>query len=160
MARGAEPVDEPRDVLPHALAAVGAQVLDVGRARVRRPHEHEEARPGDLQRAQRVDAHVRAGREGVGADAGDGAEGRRSSAGQRLAVGGRGDVDVAALGVGEDEQALCVRLLDDELQHAPAVGAEALEAGELRLDRDAGGPGGVDGRRAVRRDRDGGALGG
>ena len=47
-----------------------AQVLDVGRARVRRPHEHEEARPGRAQRAQRVDAHVRAGREGVGADAG------------------------------------------------------------------------------------------
>jgi hypothetical protein len=40
------------------------------------------------------------------------------------------------------------------------VGPEALEAGELWLDRDAGGPGGVDGRCAVRRDRDGGALGG
>jgi hypothetical protein len=39
------------------------------------------------------------------------------------------------------------------------VGAEALEARELRFDRDAGGAGGVDRRRAVRRDRDGGALG-
>ena len=54
---------------------------------------------------------------------------------------------------------LRVRVLDDALQRAPAVGAEALEAGELRLDRDAGGAGGVDDRRAVGRDRDGGALG-
>jgi hypothetical protein len=45
------------------------------------------------------------------------------------------------------------------LQNAPAVGAETLEAGELRLDRDAGGAGGVDGRRKAGRDRDGGALG-
>ena len=90
---------------------------------------------------------------------GDGAEGGRRLAGQRLGVGGGRDVDVAALGVGEDEQALRVRVLDDALERAPAVGAEALEAGELRLDRDAGGAGRVDGRRAVRRDRDGGALG-
>jgi hypothetical protein len=52
-----------------------------------------------------------------------------------------------------------VGALDDARQRNPAVGAEALEAGELRLDRDAGGAGGVDGRRAMRRDRDGGALG-
>jgi len=52
-----------------------------------------------------------------------------------------------------------VRVLHDELQNAPAVGAETLEAGELRFDRDAGGAGGVDRRRAVGRDRDGGALG-
>jgi hypothetical protein len=52
-----------------------------------------------------------------------------------------------------------VRVLDDELQDAPAVRAEALEAGELRLDRDARRAGGVEGGRAVRRDRDGGALG-
>jgi hypothetical protein len=40
------------------------------------------------------------------------------------------------------------------------VDAEALEAGELGLDGDAGRARGVDGRRAVHRDRDGGALGG
>jgi hypothetical protein len=50
-------------------------------------------------------------------------------------------------------------VLDDLLQHAPAVRAEAFEAGKLRLDRDACGARGVEGRRAVRRDRDGGALG-
>jgi hypothetical protein len=48
---------------------------------------------------------------------------------------------------------------DDAFERLPAVGAEALEAGELRLDRDAGGSRRVDGRRAVGRDRDGGALG-
>jgi hypothetical protein len=52
-----------------------------------------------------------------------------------------------------------VDVLDDELEGTPAGGAEALEAGELRLDRDARRAGGVDGERAVRRDRDGGALG-
>jgi hypothetical protein len=50
-------------------------------------------------------------------------------------------------------------VLDDARERVPAVGAEALEAGELRLGRDAGGTRRVDGRRAVRRDRDGGALG-
>jgi hypothetical protein len=50
-------------------------------------------------------------------------------------------------------------VLDDALEGGPAMGAEALEAGELRLDRDAGGSGRVDGRRAVRRNRGGGALG-
>jgi hypothetical protein len=51
-----------------------------------------------------------------------------------------------------------VRVRDDALERAPAVGAEALEARELRLDRDAGRAGRVDGCLAVRRDRDGGAL--
>jgi hypothetical protein len=50
-------------------------------------------------------------------------------------------------------------VLDDLPQRPPALRAEALEARELRLDRDAGRPGRVDGRRAVRRDRGGGPLG-
>ena len=50
-------------------------------------------------------------------------------------------------------------VLDQALERAPAVRAEALEAGQLRLDRDAGGAGRIDGRCAVRGDRDGGALG-
>jgi hypothetical protein len=49
--------------------------------------------------------------------------------------------------------------LDGPLERSPAVRAEALEARELRLDRYAGGSRRVDGRRAVGRDRDGGALG-
>jgi hypothetical protein len=52
-----------------------------------------------------------------------------------------------------------VRVRDDALECEPAWGAEALEARQLRLDRDAGRPGRVDGRLAMRRDRDGGALG-
>jgi hypothetical protein len=91
--------------------------------------------------------------------AGDLAEGRRSDARERLRVGLRGDVDVAALGVREDEQAAVACVVDRLLQRAPAGRAEALEAGELRLDGDAGGARRVDGRRAVRGDRSGGALG-
>jgi hypothetical protein len=53
-----------------------------------------------------------------------------------------------------------VRVRDDALERVPAVSAEALEARELRLDRNAGRARRVDGRLAVRRDRDGGALGG
>ena len=45
------------------------------------------------------------------------------------------------------------------LEGEPAGGAEALEAGELRLDRDAGGAGGVDQRAAVH-EHGGGRLGG
>jgi hypothetical protein len=48
----------------------------------------------------------------------------------------------------------------DLLQGSPAGRAEALEAGELRLDRDAGGAGAVDQGAAVRRDRGRGQLGG
>jgi hypothetical protein len=48
---------------------------------------------------------------------------------------------------------------DDALQRPPAVGAQALEARELRLDCDASRAGGIDGRRAMGRDRCGGALG-
>jgi hypothetical protein len=50
-------------------------------------------------------------------------------------------------------------VLHDALERAPSGRAEAFEAGELRLDRDAGGTRRIDGRRAVRGDRDGGALG-
>jgi hypothetical protein len=50
-------------------------------------------------------------------------------------------------------------VFDDAFERLPAVGAEALEAGQLGLDGDAGRSGRIDGRRAVRRDRGGGALG-
>jgi hypothetical protein len=50
-------------------------------------------------------------------------------------------------------------VLDGRLQRAPPRRAEALEARELRLDRDARGPRGVDRSRAVREDGGGGALG-
>ena len=80
---------------------------------------------------QRVDG------QGVGAEAGDAAARRRRGAEQRLGVGGGGDVDVAALAVGEDEQAGGAGVRDGRRQRLPAGRAEALEAGELRLDGDA-----------------------
>ena len=47
--------------------------------------------------------------------------------------------DVAALAVGDHEQAARARVRVGRLQREPAGGAEPLEAGELGLDRDAGG---------------------
>ena len=51
---------------------------------------------------------------------------------------------------------MLVRGGDRVLERAPAVGAEALEAGELRLDRDARAAGGLDRGAAVTRYRLGG----
>jgi hypothetical protein len=51
-----------------------------------------------------------------------------------------------------------LRELDGRLQRGPAVGTEALEAGELRLDGDAGRAGGLDQRRAVGLDGGAGAV--
>ena len=160
----AEAVDDPGDALPQRPAAGELEVLEVGRAGVGRAHEDEHPGAGGArgvdERLERVDAQVRVGGEGVGAEAGDVAERRRRDADERLAVGGGGDVDVAALGVGEHEQAGRVRVLDGRRQRGPAGRAEALEAGELRLDGDARRAGGVDDRAAVRGDGGRGALGG
>ena len=80
------------------------------------------------------------------------AERRRRAAGQRLRVGGRRHRDVAALAVGEHEQAGGARVRD-RLERQRAGEAEALEARELRLGRHAGGPGGVDQRASGRAPR-------
>ena len=77
---------------------------------------------------------------------------------ERLAVGGGADVDVAALAVGEHEQPGVARRSTGLRQRVPARRAEALEAGQLRLDRDAGRAGRVDDGSAVGRDGAGGAL--
>jgi hypothetical protein len=53
-------------------------------------------------------------------------------------VGGGADADIAALAVGDDEQARGPCPLADALERCPARRAERLEAGELGLDRDAG----------------------
>jgi hypothetical protein len=50
-------------------------------------------------------------------------------------------------------------VVDDALERAPAGRAEALEAGELRLDRDAGRAGALDQRETVGDDGAGGDLG-
>ena len=80
---------------------------------------------------------------------GDRPPGRRRLADQRLAVGRGGDRHVAALAVGDDQQARLPGGRADLFQRRPAGGAEPLEAGELRLDRDAGRAGALDQRAAV-----------
>jgi hypothetical protein len=49
--------------------------------------------------------------------------------------------NVAALGVGDDQQPGLAGGADDPLERRPSGRAEPLEAGELRLRRDAGGGG-------------------
>jgi hypothetical protein len=71
-----------------------------------------------------------------------------------------GDADVAALGVGQDDEAGGACGTGDALQRRPPRRAEALEAGGLRLGGDARGPRRVDQGTAVRRDRCGRPLGG
>ena len=62
---------------------------------------------------------------------------------ERVAVGGGADRHVAALAVGDHQQARVAGRLGDLLQRRPAGRAERLEARELWLDRDAGGAGGA-----------------
>jgi hypothetical protein len=148
-----EVVDEPREAL--VQRAVPRLVLDRGRAGIGGADEDEHAGAGLRERFERVLAEKRVGGEGVGAEAVDGAVRALGSAHQCLGVGGRGHWNVAALAVGHDEQAGLLRRGGDRLEGAPAHGAEPLEAGQLRLDGNAGRPGGVDGTDAVLGDRSG-----
>jgi hypothetical protein len=162
-----EPVGETLDQLGEALVQwpLGSrEILDVGGARVAGADQREDTRPrlgrGGDQRLERVEAEQRVGGEGVGAEAGNGAPGRRRLADQRLRVGGGGDGDVAALAVGDDQQAGFTSRLADLSQGGPAGRPEPLEAGELRLDRDAGRARPLDQAAAVGRDGCRGQLGG
>lgn len=140
------------------------QVLEVGGAGVAGPDQGEdpgaELLGGGDQRLQRVATEQRVGGEGVGSEAGNRSPGRRGLADQRLRVGAGGDRDVAALAVGDDQQAGFAGGIAGRFQSGPAGSAEALEAGELRLDRDAGGTRPVDQVAAVLGDRGGSQLGG
>ena len=150
--------------LPQRLAGGEREVEHVGGAGVGGAHEQEDAGAGGAgaldERDERVAPEQRVGGEGVDREAGRGAERRRRAADERLGVGGGGHGDVAALAVGEHEQPGGARVLAGGLEREPAGGAEALEAGELGLDRDAGGAGGVDQRAAVDEDGGGGLRGG
>ena len=108
--------------------AIAPQVLEVLAAGVRGFHEHEYARASRLGRLHegldRVESEVGVHGEGVGCPrAGEPAVG----------IGLGGGADVAPLAIGEHEELLRPRVLDHLGECRHAVGAEGLEAGELRL---------------------------
>ena len=123
LAGGAELVGQAGEVLPQATALLELQVEHVGGAGIGGADE-QEGRGGA----------VEVGLEAVAAEErvdGDGVTG-----GEGLRVDGGGDGDVAALAVEDHQQVVGVRVLDGGGERGPARGAEALEAGELRLDGD------------------------
>ncbi len=115
-------------------------VLKVCGAGVGGTHEHEDPAAcvaGGLdERSDGVTSKQRVQRERVGAKPLDLAVGRGRRAEEGLPIGGRRDVDVAALGVGDHEQAAGPRPLHGLLQRRPARRAETLETGDLQLGRD------------------------
>ena len=76
---------------------------------------------------------------------------------EALRVGSGGDVDVAALAIGEHEQAGGAGVRNGRGQRVPAGCTEALEAGDLRLDGDDGIADRVDDRAAMGEDGSRGA---
>ncbi len=157
--------DSPVWSLPSSLTIVGetlvqrgaAGVLKLGRPGVGGADEDEDARAGLPrrvdQRLQGIPAEQWVGGEGVGAQARHRAEGPRGLPHQRLGVGGSRDRHVAALAVGDHEQAVVAGDRDRALECLPAGRAQALEAGHLELHRDARGSGRHDRGPAVLGDR-------
>jgi hypothetical protein len=112
------------------------------------------ARRGD-QRLQRVAAEQRVGGEGVGLQAGDGPNGDGVLADQRLRVGGGGDRDVAALAVGEHEQAALARVRADVLEREPAGAPRRSKHASCGLTATQAGPAASISAQAVREHRRG-----
>jgi len=139
------------------------QILEVGGAGVAGADEGEHPGPGlrggGKERLERVAPQQRVGGEGVGAESGHGAPGGRRLSHEGLRVGGGGDRDVAALAVGDDQQARIASRGADFFQGSPARRAQPLEAGELRLYSDAGRSGLLDQPATVAGDRGGCQLG-
>jgi len=102
-----------------------------------------------MMRLERVPAEERIRRERVGPESGHRTPRGRRLADEGLRICAGGHRHVAALAVGEHEQPVLARRRDGRLESAPPVRPEALEAGELRLDRDACRPGRLDRRAAV-----------
>ena len=129
------------------------RVLQLGGAGIGRANEHEAAGPVVRrrrdERLERVAAEERVGGEGVGPQARRGAERAGGLTHERLGVRARGHGNVAPFAVGQHEQPVVPRDGDHLLERLPTRGAEALEAGQLRLDRHAGRARGDDRRPAV-----------
>ncbi len=155
--------DHPRQMLVQG-AAVGGQVEHVGRAWVGGANESEQpgsgARRGHDHRLERVAAEQRVDGRRVRGQPRELSRSRLQSTEHRLAIGGGADRHVAALAVGDDEQAGAARISDHLLERPPARPAEALEARQLRLHRDADRRRRRDQRAAVLNDRLGRGLGG
>ena len=120
--------DEPGHVLPEQAPVREHDVLHVGATGIRRLHEAEDPRALATARLEkrlhRVAAEIRVDRDGVG------------ERDERLRIRAGGRADVAALRVGDDEQAGRARVLADLCKRAHAVGAVRLEERRLRLHRD------------------------
>jgi hypothetical protein len=139
------------------------QILDVGRTGIAGADEREDGgssrlRGGD-ERLQGIEAEQRICSEGVGAETGNGAPRGGRLPDQGLCIGRSGDRHIAALAIGDREQAGLTGRGADIGQRRPARRAEPLEAGELGLDRDAGRTCLPDQVAAMGDDRGGGALG-
>jgi hypothetical protein len=128
------------------------RILELGRARVGGPDQDEDPGPRLRrrldERLHRVVAEQRVDGEGVGPEA----------TGEPLRIDGRGKRHVPPLAVGDHQQAGIVRVRDHLLQRCPSGRPEPLEAGELRLNGDAGRTGLLDQLSAMRGDGLGGGI--
>jgi hypothetical protein len=140
------------------------QILQVGGAGVAGPDQREHPGSslggGGEKRLEGVAPEQRVGGEGVRPEARDRPPRRRRLPDEGLPVGGGGDRDVAALAVGDDQEAGILRRFASRFQRLPSGCAEPLEAGQLGLDGDAGGARLLDQDPAVLGDRGGGELSG
>jgi len=145
----AELGDQHREPLPQMGPVGEHQILHIASARVGRTHEHEHPRARGDQRREGVEPEQRVGGERVGSEPLSDAGRRLHRPDERLRVRGSRDRHVAALAVGNHQQPRRVRVVDDRSQRLPAVCAEPLEAGKLRLGCDARFACGIDNRRAM-----------
>ena len=103
------------------------QLLDVGGAGVGGAHEHEQAAAGRARAAASSGRSESSPSSGLTVSAsapspGTGPNGVGVVAEERLRVGRGGDVDVAALGVGDDQQAALLRARDHLARAPPSPG--------------------------------------
>lgn len=142
---------------PLVKRAVGRrQVFYVRRTGIARSYQDEDA--GGVvfrrrhQRRQGIAAEQWVGGEGIGPQTGDSAPRRLDRTDHRFTVSLRRNRYIAALSVGDHQQTGFTGMSADLMQSRPAGRAETLEAGQLRLDRNAGRTGPLDQPLAVAND--------